>query len=545
MFRFQQLTGRPGGETSTKVNINSVVPFGRGLPSSSSTSISSTNIGGRQSGGTSKKEIQVAKNSQLNTMIINNVHNGPTVLSNHGGCGGDAATATGVNGIGCGGLSLATTQTEYSTPTEYTKVLIELWYNNYNNGSTEIESIRNKFKFVQPSDGLLDSYTIEAVNTIRSNDISKMQALLDKGQNFNACNRNGETLLHMVCRCCTVDIVKFLINVANVNINVVDSVGRNVLHDICWRHRLDVDMMMLFVNTIDPYMFVMPDNRGHTCFDYCRKEHYTIWIDFLKLNASKIFARSKTVDLNNSNTSKSEGDDAVSNVTDNSVESITIGGKVFTPLKNSTEEIEVEPALTTKVSVVRKTTSPSRRLSRPNVQKREELPSSQPIVKLVSRTTKVATLKRKDSSSLTESTSSLSYNEIVDLTSSSSCSSSRTSSPVRTMTHGAVQVADRYSAVHFNDDSSLMNGPLRKKSNSMVNLQELDDDNEACYVSFTNSKITSLQQKDHQSVHLRRVHSAICPLQTLAAVAVAALQDKHTASSETISFVDRTNDNNK
>lgn len=138
---------------------------------------------------------------------------------------------------------------------------------------------------------LLENYDMEKVTAIRENNLEKLRNILDNGGSFNACNRNGETLLHLACRRGNVDIVKFLVEEAKVEIEAQDDLGRSVLHDICWRPSPDFDLMELIMWKVSPAFLLAEDRRGHTCFDYCRKKDWNKWIEFLQSHAESIQRR--------------------------------------------------------------------------------------------------------------------------------------------------------------------------------------------------------------------------------------------------------------
>jgi len=142
----------------------------------------------------------------------------------------------------------------------------------------------------------LENYDMESVRAIRDNDLVTLRALLAKGKSMNACNRNGETLLHLACRRGNLNTVKFLVQEACVDVNVQDDMGRSVLHDVCWRPHADTSMMEILLEAVNPDMLLAEDCRGHCCFNYCRKEHWNQWIEFFCAHAQTLKRRSKLVD---------------------------------------------------------------------------------------------------------------------------------------------------------------------------------------------------------------------------------------------------------
>jgi ankyrin repeat protein len=144
------------------------------------------------------------------------------------------------------------------------------------------------------NDRRVASYDVAVARAIRNNDVIQLQQLWDDGNSsFDSYNLNGETMLHLACRRSSYETIEFLLNVVQLSTNVKDGIGRTILHDACWRPNLDLDVMDLLIQKVSPELLVTEDSRGHICFDYCRKEHSSQWIDFLRQHSECIEKRSK------------------------------------------------------------------------------------------------------------------------------------------------------------------------------------------------------------------------------------------------------------
>lgn len=135
--------------------------------------------------------------------------------------------------------------------------------------------------FHRPTQEATDAYDLNVVQAIRHNDIERLRSMLREGKSFNACNRFGESLIHMVCRRGNIPMATFLIKEACVDVDVRDDFGRSPMHDACWTSKPNVAIMDLLVNSVSPEMLLAEDVRGHTPFDYARKEHYEEWCEYL------------------------------------------------------------------------------------------------------------------------------------------------------------------------------------------------------------------------------------------------------------------------
>ncbi|GAX19299.1 hypothetical protein FisN_4Lh125 [Fistulifera solaris] len=143
----------------------------------------------------------------------------------------------------------------------------------------------------------MENYDMEKITAIRENNLEKLRFILDNGGNFNACNRNGETILHLACRRGNLDVVRFLVDEAQVEIEVQDDLGRSVLHDICWRPFPDFELMAFIMGKVPPAFLLCEDRRGHTCFDYCRKQDWSQWNRFLQLHARSLQRRASLYNM--------------------------------------------------------------------------------------------------------------------------------------------------------------------------------------------------------------------------------------------------------
>jgi ankyrin repeat protein len=136
--------------------------------------------------------------------------------------------------------------------------------------------------FTKPSLDLTDSYNLEVVRAIREEDLIKLRTMLDEGKSFDASNSFGESLLHMACRRGSLEIVNFLINEAQVQVDVRDDFGRTALHDACWTTAPNFGVMDVLMKQMLPDTLLSEDVRGHTPFHYARKEHWDDWVIFLQ-----------------------------------------------------------------------------------------------------------------------------------------------------------------------------------------------------------------------------------------------------------------------
>lgn len=176
-------------------------------------------------------------------------------------------------------LSLQVNCTAAQNPVEYVRCIIP----------GEFEPSPERLSFDKTLAG--EGYTMEVVGAVRNNDIAALRHMLENGQSFDVCNTNGEYLIHLACRRSQPETVEFLVKEAKVRSNVRDNMGRTILHDVCWKSSPDVQMMSAVLKLTRPELLLAADIRGHTPFDFARKQHWAQWVDFLLENQDEIQQR--------------------------------------------------------------------------------------------------------------------------------------------------------------------------------------------------------------------------------------------------------------
>lgn len=150
-------------------------------------------------------------------------------------------------------------------------------------GRTLLNEQTNSFSFRKPSKEEIDSYDMEVVSAVRSGSVDKLRHIMAQGRkDLNACNRFGESLMHMACRRGKVDVVRFLLKEGRTRMNIRDDYGRTPAHDACWTADANIEVMDEILQHMPIAMLLTEDVRGFTPFQYARKEHWSTWVDFLK-----------------------------------------------------------------------------------------------------------------------------------------------------------------------------------------------------------------------------------------------------------------------
>lgn len=147
------------------------------------------------------------------------------------------------------------------------------------------------FTFQKPTEKELEAFDTLAVRAIRDSDLNTLRKMLEEGKSFNACNKFGESLMHMACRRGNVEVVKFMIDEAHARVDVRDDYGRTPFTDACWTAKPNFDVMDVLLRAASPQLLLVEDIRGHTPFHYARREHWTEWANYLRLRAPLIISK--------------------------------------------------------------------------------------------------------------------------------------------------------------------------------------------------------------------------------------------------------------
>ena len=136
-------------------------------------------------------------------------------------------------------------------------------------------------RFRAPSQTMIEAHTQELLQAVRDNNLDKLKQFHESGVVLESSNKFGESLLHLACRRGRSSIVRFLVQVVQVNLDVRDDYRRTPLHDACWTSEPNFDILKLLI-TEAPEHLLLQDVRGFPPFDYVRREHWSRWMEFLR-----------------------------------------------------------------------------------------------------------------------------------------------------------------------------------------------------------------------------------------------------------------------
>jgi len=98
---------------------------------------------------------------------------------------------------------------------------------------------------------------------------------------LRSCNQFGENLLHLACRMgIHLEILEFLIEEAQVKLNVRDRFGRTPFHNACMSALPNFNNIDYLIST-QPRMVLFEDDNGKIPFDLIPQRCYERWTRFL------------------------------------------------------------------------------------------------------------------------------------------------------------------------------------------------------------------------------------------------------------------------
>jgi hypothetical protein len=117
----------------------------------------------------------------------------------------------------------------------------------------------------------LKSYSKELLTSIGDGDIPALQHMLQNKKHILACNRFGESTLHIACRKSNIDVVQLIFDHEDCPV-MIDDYGRSPLHDAMWAISPNFEVIDILLE-YSVEMLYLTDNRGFSPLHYIRKEH--------------------------------------------------------------------------------------------------------------------------------------------------------------------------------------------------------------------------------------------------------------------------------
>jgi Ankyrin repeats (3 copies) len=158
--------------------------------------------------------------------------------------------------------------------------------------------------FHAPTQAEIDAYQHDILTAVRTSQIDTLRDFHAQGRPMKCSNEFGESILHLACRKGLVEVARFLVEEAGVPVQVCDDYGRNPLHDACWVHTPNFELMDVVLSKSPDLLFIK-DRRGHTPLGFARRDQWKAWNDYIKnkpidfLKPRQLLSRSSSCTLPN------------------------------------------------------------------------------------------------------------------------------------------------------------------------------------------------------------------------------------------------------
>ncbi|CAN0555425.1 unnamed protein product, partial [Ectocarpus sp. 8 AP-2014] len=133
-----------------------------------------------------------------------------------------------------------------------------------------------------PEPDQVAAYDKAILRAVLDEDEAALERMRAAGRRMDACNRFGDSILHMACRRGRATALRFLLRAAgSAGVVSSDDFGRTVMHDACWTSspRFDVASAVLDADT---RLLRTLDSRGSSPLQYVPADQWPLWCAFFE-----------------------------------------------------------------------------------------------------------------------------------------------------------------------------------------------------------------------------------------------------------------------
>lgn len=136
--------------------------------------------------------------------------------------------------------------------------------------------------FFEPvTESKTNAYSLELVKAVRCDDVATVRRLHSEGHSMEACNKFGDSIVHLACRRNSEQVLSFLLQECKVSAKLVCDYGRTPLHDACWTTSPNYTVISMLLDA-SPDLLYVKDARGSTPLEYLKKEFWQGMCNFLE-----------------------------------------------------------------------------------------------------------------------------------------------------------------------------------------------------------------------------------------------------------------------
>lgn len=148
--------------------------------------------------------------------------------------------------------------------------------------STEMAVMKETMFHRSPEPDQVSAYDKAILSAVLDEDEGALERMRLAGRRMDACNRFGDSVLHMACRRGRAVALRFLLRATgSAGVMLSDDFGRTVMHDACWTAtpRFDVASAVL---DADRRLLRTLDSRGSSPLQYVPRDQWPLWCAFFE-----------------------------------------------------------------------------------------------------------------------------------------------------------------------------------------------------------------------------------------------------------------------
>ena len=149
--------------------------------------------------------------------------------------------------------------------------------------TVELVSMKETEFHKVPEPEQVSAYDKAILNAVLDEDEAALERMRLSGRRMDACNRFGDSVLHMACRRGRAGALRYLLRVCGRGgVVLSDDFGRTLMHDACWTAtpRFDVASAVL---DADSRLLRMLDSRGSSPLQYVPQDQWPLWCAFFEI----------------------------------------------------------------------------------------------------------------------------------------------------------------------------------------------------------------------------------------------------------------------
>ncbi|CAN0296087.1 unnamed protein product, partial [Hapterophycus canaliculatus] len=148
--------------------------------------------------------------------------------------------------------------------------------------TTEMVAMKETIFHRPPDADQVAAYDKAILRAVVDEDEAALERMRAAGRRMDACNRFGDSVLHMACRRGRATALRFLIRATGPSgVVLSDDFGRTVMHDACWTAAPRFDVASAVLDS-DTRLLRTLDSRGSSPLQYVPQDQWPLWCAFFE-----------------------------------------------------------------------------------------------------------------------------------------------------------------------------------------------------------------------------------------------------------------------